>query len=836
MFNYFRYLLSFLLLINLLPFGVSAQIYVAINGSDQNSGSKEKPVASVAMALRKARELRRLNEPSIKNGIDIIVSGGSYSFSESLFIRPEDSGTDDSPTNIMAAAGEHVVFSGGEKIREWKKVIKPINGLPKKALSKVWVANAPIVGNDILNFRELWVNDKKAIRARDKNADSMYRILSWNKKSQQFWIPKPSVNVTGVTGLEMFIHQWWAIAILRVRKLEVHGDSALLSFYQPESRIESEHPWPSPWISKETGNSAFYLSNAIQFLDQPGEWYLDKKAGKIYYWPLDGENMNDAVVVAPVLEQLVKIEGNPDHPVKNVNFKNISFQHTSWLRPSVKGHVPLQAGMYLLDAYKLKIPGTLDKKTLENQAWVGRPIAAFTVNYASNCNVENCSFNHLGSTALDYYKGVNSSSILGNTFQDIGGTAILTGIFSDESTEAHLPYKPSDDRDVCSGLSIANNLVNDVANEDWGCVAIGAGYVKDVTIEHNDVSEVPYTGISLGWGWTQSYNIMKNNRIVANKIHRYGRQLYDVAGIYTLSAQPGTIISENYIDSIYKAPYAHLPYHWFYLYTDEGSSGITVKYNWTPTLKYLQNANGPGNAWQNNGPTVSASIKDSAGLQSRYRHLLNQKQYVSKGHQINHELPVVIEFISGKSGINITEFKKLLSDNNITAGSLYQWQNHYVVFDKIKDPGQLRNKIQNAFPGSTSKVYYDPFYEFNRTFCKDSSTARQWDHVLLTANLVSNPVLQDEYMNYHAHQFEKWPEVSKGFCNADFQQLLVYRSGRQLMLVISIPKGSSLAELNPRTTENNPRVDDWNNRMKKYQEGIEGTKKGEVWVSLQKVE
>jgi len=105
----------------------------------------------------------------------------------------------------------------------------------------------------------------------------------------------------------------------------------------------------------------------------------------------------------------------------------------------------------------------------------------------------------------------------------------------------------------------------------------------------------------------------------------------------------------------------------------------------------------------------------------------------------------------------------------------------------------------------------------------------------LTADLVDDPKLQQEYVNYHAKQFQQWPEVSKGFCNADFQRLLVYRNGRQLMLIISVPKGKTLDELNPKTTENNPRMVEWNNLMKKYQEGIEGTKPGEVWVQFRPI-
>ena len=127
------------------------------------------------------------------------------------------------------------------------------------------------------------------------------------------------------------------------------------------------------------------------------------------------------------------------------------------------------------------------------------------------------------------------------------------------------------------------------------------------------------------------------------------------------------------------------------------------------------------------------------------------------------------------------------------------------------------------------------FYEFNRQHCDDKNIAKDWDHILLTCNLVADATLQQEYLNYHATQFERWPEISKGFCNASFQQLLIFKNGRQLVLVISIPKGESLDKLNPKTTENNPKVDEWNKIMGKYQEGIPGTKPKETWVFLKRL-
>lgn len=826
-----------LIFVFVIPSFAWSQIYVATNGSDFADGTKSHPFASVAMAVRKGRELRRLNDPSVKSGVKIIVENGTYRLSEPIFIRPEDSGTDESPTVIEAAEGAKPVLSGGIEIRGWKKLQENVVGLPRSSKGKVWVADVPSMEGNFIPFRQLWVDGVKAVRAKAQNGDTMARIISWDHKSQTCWTPKSKgIDLSSAKGVEMFIHQWWAIAILRVKSMKFAGDSIQLSFYQPESRIESEHPWPAPWISNETGNSAFYLTNAIQFLDEPGEWYLDQQARKIYYYPRSNENMSTAAVVAPFLETLVKVDGTADSPVSHISFRGISFEHTDWLRPSENGHVALQDGMYFLDAYKLKVPGTPEKKGLENQAWVGRPKSAVEVEFADHINFDACSFEHLASTGLDYQKGVTHSVAKGNLFRDIGGNAILAGVFSDEGVEAHLPYNPKDNREVTGDVTISNNLITNVANEDWGCTGIAAGFVRNITIEHNDISDLPYTGISLGWGWTPAKNVMENNRVMANKIHRYARQMYDVAGIYTLSAQPGSVVSENDVDSIYKAPYAHLPFHWFYIYTDEGTSGMTVRNNWTPSEKFLRNANGPGNTWVNNGPFVNDSVRRRAGLENSYQYLLKEKTPFNKNLVINHEQPVIIELVAGKNNsVEIDRLKAVLKQNNVDENAIYQWQNHYVVFDKVKDAAVLRGKIMDAFPGVQTKVYYDPFYEFNRKLCSDTTTAKQWDHIILTANLVDDSKRQEEYLEYHASQFEKWPEVSNGFCRANFQRLLVYKTGRQLMLVISIPKGESLDRLNPKTTENNPRVDEWNKIMSKYQEGIEGTKPGETWVFLKQI-
>lgn len=808
----------------------ASEIWVSPLGNDLNIGTKDKPLATLNMALRKARNMRRLNDPLIKDGIHIILMDGVFYLNEPVFIRPEDSGTPESPTIIEALTNTTPILSGGLQVNNWK-LAESINGLKK---GTVWVTDAPKKGGTIIDFRQLWVNGKKAIRAKNTSGNEMHRILSWDKKSETCWIPFKDKTVVYEPGMEMLIQQWWAIANLRIKDIEVKGDSAKLYFEQPESRIQSEHPWPAPWISNKTGNSPFILNNALCLLNEPGEWYLDKQHAKIYYYPQPNETLETTTITIPVLENILEIKGTIDAPVHHVFIKNIAFQYSNWLRPSQQGHVPLQAGMYMLDAYKLATPGTPDKAGLENQAWIGRPRAAVEVNFSNNIKFEGCQFQHLSSTGLDFHKGTNNNLIQGNLFKDIGGSAINLGVFSDEAFETHLPYNPKDAREVCTNETVVDNVITNVTNEDWGCVGISAGFVKNITIAHNEISDVSYTGIGLGWGWTKTKNAMSGNKILANKIHHYGKHLYDTAGIYTLSAQPESVIENNVVFDIYQSPYPHDPYHWFYLYTDEGSSYLTVKNNWVPAEKFLQNANGPGNVWSNNNAFVNESIKKNAGVRAPYQYLVNE--IVVDEHWKLHEIPhfAAIELV-GK-GFDAAKIKDMAKTNGVIDAQLYQWKNHLVLYGKLTHIEHLKSELSAQYPKASIKTYNAPVYNFSKyERCENSELASEWEHIILTANLVEDENLQQEYLDYHKTQFETWPEVSNGFCNAKFQQLQVFKNRRQLILVISIPKGASLDELNPKTTENNPKMDEWNALMKKYQTGIKGTKKNETWVFLNKL-
>ncbi len=453
------------------------------------------PGESLHEALRKAREWRRTNDPRSEGGITITLQEGRYYMQEPLFLRPEDSGTKESPL-IIRGSGKHKSVICGDARQQHTQLF------PK---------------------------------------EGMERMIGFNTTDRTITIPTPQKKILDTKNLEMVVHQRWAIAILRVKDIRVLNDSvAEVSFMEPESRLEFDHPWPQPVIGGERGNSSFMLRTTEQ---------------------RDG------------IEQLAIIDG-----ASYVRFEGLAFENTCWNRPLHQGHVTLQGGFPLVDAYKLKEnPGLPWDEGLENQAWIERPMSAITVRNAREVNFTNCQFQHLGATALDY-ESIEGGTIADCSFEDIGGTAIMAGSFAESPREVHRPY--DDLVNKCTGLNIIRNIIHDATNEDWGAVGIGIGYARRCTIWENTVSHVNYSGICVGWGWTPHNTGMTENIIEGNMVSDYARQLYDAGGIYTLSNQPGSRITDNDISQPFPAPYA-TNNRGFCIYLDARTDGFTIENNTT---------------------------------------------------------------------------------------------------------------------------------------------------------------------------------------------------------------------------------------------------------------
>ncbi len=213
----------------------AADVYVSPNGNDANDGSKNSPKATLTSALRQAREMRRQAVEEVESGISIHMASGVYDVYEPVFIRPEDSGTPSSPTVITSEGGAWL--SGGVKIDGWKRQ------------GKLLVADVPQFNGRPLDFRQLYVNGKKAVRARDvEDFEKMYRILNNDPANEVLWVPAEAVKkIVKSPYAEMVLHEMWCVANLRIKSIDIQGDSAAVRFHNPESRIQFEHPWPARW-------------------------------------------------------------------------------------------------------------------------------------------------------------------------------------------------------------------------------------------------------------------------------------------------------------------------------------------------------------------------------------------------------------------------------------------------------------------------------------------------------------------------------------------------------------------------------------------------------------
>jgi hypothetical protein len=212
-------------------------------------------------------------------------------------------------------------------------------------------------------------------------------------------------------------------------------------------------------------------------------------------------------------------------------------------------------------------------------------------------------------------------------FREVSGNGIQLAWFADPKTDHTTPYLPKDKRHVCRNDVIRNNYIVGVGRDYYGCVAMACGYPQQVTIEHNEIADTPYTGISIGWGWHSTITPMKENRIRYNRLHHVMTMLCDGAAIYTLSPQPDSEIAYNYIHDMKASPWA-LQYPMAAVYLDQGSDFFTVHHNVVERLQQGRvkalNLNRVGNENVfHDHPIDDDAIKERAGLEPEFEDIRN---------------------------------------------------------------------------------------------------------------------------------------------------------------------------------------------------------------------
>jgi hypothetical protein len=528
---------------------------------------------------------------------DIIVylRGGTYPLTSTLSFAPADSGTKGFYVKYLNYPGETPLLTGGQPIGGWTL---------SDSAKNIWQATGVTS-----RFRQLYVNGTKAIRARTPNLGAggtanFNRITGADQTVPNVQVASSQVaNWNNLTKVEMHLMINWGDATLRVASYSTTGATAFLKFQSPEAGILSQRPFPILASVKQ----AYYFENAFEFLDVPGEWYLNETTNTLYYEPRAGEDMATATVVAPMVETLVSVMGTSadTSPAHHIWFQGLAFAHSTYLRPSSFGFLDGQAGQYNVSA------------TAQNQQYVGRPSAGVLVANANNIWVERNIFSQMAATGLDFNYGTHDDTIVGNVFTDIGGAGVSVGKFvQDETAEFHIAYNPSNASEICTNDTIKDNYITNVTTEIQGACGIACGYPRTIDIEHNEVADVNYTGISVGFGWTATANAMSGNRINYNDIHDIVKILADGGGIYTLSNQgSGSQMEYNYIHDFQKSQWADYGDHGLYL--DEQTGGYTVSHNVLVNCPAIS-TNHPGtNTMSDNAGTLASTIS-GAGIESAY--------------------------------------------------------------------------------------------------------------------------------------------------------------------------------------------------------------------------
>lgn len=571
------------------------KIYVSPTGDDANPGTLAQPLRT----LTKARDVARTLTAAMSADLVVYLRGGTYPLTVTVAFSDADSGKNGFYVKYLAYPGERPLLTGGQPIKPFQVFDAGKNIYAASGVSSV--------------FRQLYVNGVKAVRARSPNlgangAANFDRISGFDKAAHNVQVASSAVASWGnFSKAEMHYMINWTDNVLRLASYTTSGNTAYLKFQSAEDAILFARPFPQLGYTTNGKAQCYYFENALEFLDQPGEWYLDETAKVLYYKPRAGEDMSHATVVAPLVETLLSVAGaSTSQQAGYLWFQGLAFAHSTYLRPSTSGFLDAQAGQYNLTA------------TTDNKQTVGRPAAGVSVSNANHIHFERNLFAQMAATGLDFVSGTHDDTIIGNVFSDIGGSGISVGKFTaSETTEFHVPYDPSDKNEICTNDTVKDNYISNVTTEIQGACGIAAGYPRNIEIEHNEIAQANYTGISVGYGWTTSANAMGSNKINYNNVHHIANILADGAAVYTLSNQsPSSEMQYNYAHDFKQAEWAD--YQIGGLYLDEGTTGYTVAHNVfanAPTAIF-QNHTGT-NTLTDNGGSSQTTIS-GAGIEAAY--------------------------------------------------------------------------------------------------------------------------------------------------------------------------------------------------------------------------